>query len=179
LVPASGAETTCAQSTSPGVDCPLWTANRESVHCPLSTVYNVKMQPIQHVLPAAVAEIVRRAPTSPEKIAFAWQAAVGPAIARATVIAVGAEGVLDVRVSTEAWRRELKRSAPVIVHRLEELLGPGVIARLRIAGSHPEPHAERRRVARRRGGSSREGTSLRTAAKKSASRARKGSKRKG
>jgi len=136
------------------------------------------MEPIQHVLPAAVAEIVRRAPTSPEKIAFAWQAVVGPAIARATVIAVGDGGVLDVRVSTEAWRRELKRSAPVIVDRLEKLLGPGVIARLKIAGSHPEPHAERRRVARRRR-SPREGNSLRTAVKESRPRARKGSRRKG
>jgi hypothetical protein len=137
------------------------------------------MEPIQHVLPAAVAEIVRRAPASPEKIAFAWQATVGPAIARATEIAVGDGGALDVTVSTEAWRRELKRSAPVIIRRLEELLGPGVVARLQIAGSHPEPHAERRRIAHRRRKSAREGKSLRPAAKESAARAGRGARGKG
>ena len=137
------------------------------------------MQPIQHILPAAVAEIVRRAPTSPEKVAFAWQTAVGPAIARATVIAVGDGGVLDVKVSTEAWRRELRHSAPVIVDRLEKMLGPGVIARLRIAGSHLEPRAGIRRAAGRRGDPPRKTSPLRTAAKKSASRARKGARRKG
>jgi len=138
------------------------------------------MQPIQHVLPAALAEIVRRAPSSPEKIAFAWHAAVGPAIARATVIAIGDGGVLDVRVSTEAWRRELRRSAPVIVDRLEKLLGPGVIAGLKIAGSHPEPHSDRRHVARGRRTPSGEGNSRRADAKKTASksapRGRRGSK---
>jgi predicted nucleic acid-binding Zn ribbon protein len=136
------------------------------------------MEPIQHVLPAAVAEIVRRAPVSPEKIAFAWQAAVGPAIARATEIAVADGSVLDVRVSTEAWRRELKRSTPVIIERLEKMLGPGVIARLKIAGSHPEPHGTTRWSAHRRRKTAREGASLRAATTKSASRARQGSRRK-
>jgi predicted nucleic acid-binding Zn ribbon protein len=105
------------------------------------------MQPLQQFLPAAVAEIVRRAPMSPDKVAFAWQAAVGPAIARATVIAIADGGLLDVRVSSEAWRKELKRSAPVILDRLENLLGPGVVVRLKIAASDAEPRLRGRRHA--------------------------------
>jgi predicted nucleic acid-binding Zn ribbon protein len=109
------------------------------------------MQPLQQFLPAAVAEIVRRAPMSPDKVAFAWHAAVGPAIARATVVAIADGGLLDVRVSTEAWRKELKRSAPVILERLENLLGPGVIVRLKIAASDAESRPRgRRRAATRR-----------------------------
>jgi predicted nucleic acid-binding Zn ribbon protein len=131
------------------------------------------MQSLQQFLPGVVAEIVRRAPMSRDKVAFAWQATVGPAIARATVIALGDGGVLDVQVSTEAWRKELKRSASVILERLEKFLGPGVIARLKIAASHPEVRGHgRRRVTHRRATSPREAAGAGATRKVAASRTR-------
>jgi len=54
------------------------------------------MQPIQTLLSDAVARLVRPAPLSPAKLAFAWRATVGPAVSRATrVRLVGLLGVLE------------------------------------------------------------------------------------
>jgi predicted nucleic acid-binding Zn ribbon protein len=83
--------------------------------------------PVRQVVPDAVAEIIRRAPLSPEKVAFAWRSAVGPAIAQATTVSWGDDGVLRVKTRDAAWRREVERSAALIRSRLETLLGEQVV----------------------------------------------------
>ena len=83
-------------------------------------------------MPDALAEILRKAPLSDEKIAFAWRAAVGAAIDRETTIALD-KGVLRVRAESAAWRREVKRSETLIRARLDALLGRGVIRSIEIA----------------------------------------------
>ncbi len=90
------------------------------------------MEPLHEFLPAAVASLVHDAPLSPGKVAFAWRAAVGPAIDRATGVSLGADGVLEVCVSDQHWRREVKRSAPVVLERLAAMLGAGTVTRLAI-----------------------------------------------
>ena len=77
-------------------------------------------------MPDALAEILRKAPLSDEKIAFAWRAAVGAAIDRGTTISLD-KGVLRVRADSAAWRREVERSKTLIRARLDALLGAGVI----------------------------------------------------
>jgi hypothetical protein len=84
------------------------------------------MVPVRDVMPAAVADLVRRAPLSPEKVAFAWRSAVGPAIDRATVIELR-DRVLHVRARDAAWQREVERSAALIRSRLDTLLGERVV----------------------------------------------------
>jgi hypothetical protein len=84
------------------------------------------MIPVRHVMPDAVAAIVRKAPLSPEKVAFAWRSVVGPAIDRATVVE-WTDGVLRVRTRDAAWRREVERSAALIRARLDALLGDRVV----------------------------------------------------
>ena len=44
------------------------------------------MIPLQQVMPAALASVLRQAPLSPEKVAFAWRTAVGAAIDRASTV---------------------------------------------------------------------------------------------
>ena len=84
------------------------------------------MIPVHDVLPEAVAALVRKAPLSPEKVAFAWRSAVGPAMDQATSVAcVG--GVLHVRARDGAWLREVERSAVLIRSRLDRLLGERVV----------------------------------------------------
>jgi hypothetical protein len=83
--------------------------------------------PVRQVVPDAVAEIIRRAPLSPEKVAFAWRSVVGPAIAQATTVSWGDDGVLRVKTRDAAWRREVERSAALIRSRLETLLGEQVV----------------------------------------------------
>jgi hypothetical protein len=85
------------------------------------------MIPLQHFLPEALADVLRKAPLTPEKVAFAWRSAVGPAVDRATTIEIR-ETVLHVRTRDAAWQREIERSAALIRARLDALLGDGVVS---------------------------------------------------
>jgi hypothetical protein len=84
------------------------------------------MVPVRHVMPDAVAAILRKAPLSHEKVAFAWRSVVGPAIDHATVVE-WTDGVLQVRARDAAWGREVERSAALIRARLDALLGDRVV----------------------------------------------------
>ena len=77
-------------------------------------------------MPDAVAAIIRKAPLSPEKVAFAWRSVVGPAIEHATTIS-WSDGVLRVKTKDAAWQREVERSAALIRSRLDDLLGERVV----------------------------------------------------
>ena len=77
-------------------------------------------------MPEAVAAIVRKAPLTPEKVAFAWRSAVGPAIDHATCVN-WSDGILRVQAKDAAWRREVERSAALIRSRLDYLLGARVV----------------------------------------------------
>ena len=88
------------------------------------------MIPAHQVIPAVLAEVLRKAPLCPEKVEFAWRAAVGPAVARVTTVSLDHDGVLRV-ASTEAhWITEVRRSSKLILARLESMLGAGVVKRL-------------------------------------------------
>lgn len=84
------------------------------------------MIPVHTILPRALAEILKKAPLSDDKVLFAWRTAVGPAVAGATEIVLE-EATLRVRARDRAWQRELERSAAIIRHRLDDLLGAGVV----------------------------------------------------
>jgi predicted nucleic acid-binding Zn ribbon protein len=83
--------------------------------------------PVRQVVPDAVAEIIRKAPLSPEKVAFVWRSVVGPAISQATTVSWGDDGVLRVKTKDAAWQREVERSAALIRSRLDSLLGERVV----------------------------------------------------
>ena len=84
------------------------------------------MLPVRQVMPDAVAEIIRKAPLTPEKVAFAWRSVVGPAINHATSVEWN-NGVLRVKAKDAAWQREVERSAALIRSRLDGLLGERVV----------------------------------------------------
>jgi hypothetical protein len=84
------------------------------------------MIPVHRFMPAALAEILRRAPLSEEKVQFAWRAAVGPTVHRATTIELR-DRVLYVRPKDASWGREIERSAALIRARLDSLLGAGTV----------------------------------------------------
>jgi hypothetical protein len=92
--------------------------------------------PVHAFMPQAVAEILRKAPLTPEKVAFAWRSAVGPAVDKASTIALHG-GVLHVRAKDAAWQRELERAAVVIRARLDALLGAGVVRYIDVTVSRP------------------------------------------
>jgi hypothetical protein len=81
---------------------------------------------VHHFIPEALAEVLRKAPLTDEKVAFAWRTAVGAHVHRITTIELRAR-VLHVRARDATWRREIERSAPLIRARLDALLGPGIV----------------------------------------------------
>lgn len=88
------------------------------------------MQPIQSFAPAVLADIIRRQPASKEKTSFAWQLAVGPAVARATSVELR-DGVLVVRARDEHWQKEVRRASPAILQKMQHLLGEQEVRSLR------------------------------------------------
>ena len=67
-------------------------------------------------------ELLRTAPLSDGKVTFAWKAAVGPALERATAVKLDG-ATLIVETTGPQWTREIKRSTGVILTRLKTLLG--------------------------------------------------------
>ena len=78
---------------------------------------------VQRVLPGVLLELVRRQPTTPAKVDFAWRTSVGPAIARASRVSLGEQGVLTITVDDPQWRREIQHALPTLRARLDRLLG--------------------------------------------------------
>ena len=78
----------------------------------------------------AVAALLRSQPLTAAKVRFAWNAAVGPAMSRATTVDLETDGTLRVAAAGSHWRRETARSTALVTRRLGELLGPDVIRRI-------------------------------------------------
>ena len=89
------------------------------------------MRSISHIVPAALMELLRTAPLSDGKVTFAWKAAVGPALDRATAVKLEA-GTLIVETTGLQWTREVKRSSGVILTRLRTLLGENTVQRIEV-----------------------------------------------
>ena len=89
------------------------------------------MIPVYQLMPTAIAEVLRKAPMSPEKVAFAWRASVGPAINKVTTIELRGR-VLLVRAKDPSWQREVERSLGIVRSRMEALLGHGAVGDIRV-----------------------------------------------
>jgi hypothetical protein len=87
--------------------------------------------PLQNCVAAVVAESLKRQPLTPAKVAFCWRLAVGPAMDRATNVSIGHPGELIVEAQDLHWRREVERALPLVINRLEYLLGPEPVQRVR------------------------------------------------
>lgn len=89
------------------------------------------MLPIQSFSTGVLAEVIRRQPASNGRTRFAWALAVGPALARVTVVELD-DGVLTVQCADPRWARELTRAREIVLGRLQQLLGSGTVTRLAI-----------------------------------------------
>ena len=74
-------------------------------------------------------ELLRTTPLSDGKVSFAWRAAVGPAIERATAVKLEGD-LLIVETTSLQWASEIQRSSGTILTRLEPLLGKDVVRRI-------------------------------------------------
>lgn len=74
-------------------------------------------------MPAVLADVIRKAPLTDEKVAFAWRLTVGPAVAKATTVRLGSNGTLYVKADAPAWNDALGKSLGMIRSRLAHYLG--------------------------------------------------------
>jgi hypothetical protein len=85
---------------------------------------------VNQVMPAVVAGVIRKAPLTDEKVAFAWRLAVGPAVGKATTVRLGANGTLYVKADATAWNDAIAKSLGLIRSRLAHYLGDDAIKRV-------------------------------------------------
>jgi predicted nucleic acid-binding Zn ribbon protein len=84
------------------------------------------MKPLTVAVPGALRLLLRNAPLSDGKVAFAWRVAVGEAFERATAVKLES-GVLIVETASAQWAREIKRSQHIILSRLQSMLGDDAV----------------------------------------------------
>jgi hypothetical protein len=82
------------------------------------------------VMPAVVAEVVRKAPLTDEKVAFAWRLTVGPALGKATSVRLASDGTLYVTSESPAWNDSIRASIGMIRSRLAHYLGESAVKRI-------------------------------------------------
>ena len=93
--------------------------------------YDRVVHQVSQFMPRALAEVLRKAPLSPEKVDFAWRTAVGPAVANVTSVELKGH-VLQVHAKDATWRREIERSVVVIRSRVNALLGDNTVRGLNV-----------------------------------------------
>jgi Dna[CI] antecedent DciA-like protein len=93
------------------------------------------MIPIQQFSSGVLAEIVRRQQPSAARTGFAWQIAVGPAMARTTSIDL-VDGVLRVIGRDAYWAQAVERSSETILARMRHLLGGESVRAIEVVNRH-------------------------------------------
>lgn len=88
------------------------------------------MQPVRSAASRAYQSLLANQPTTPAKVAFAWQIAAGPALGRAGSPRWSGDGTLHVTARDAAWLREIRRARPIIAERLAALLGADVVRKI-------------------------------------------------
>jgi hypothetical protein len=86
---------------------------------------------LAQAVPTALAVLLRDVPLSDGKVDFAWKTSVGPSLERVTAVKLE-RGSLIVEVPDENWAREMARSRPLILKRMQALLGSDVISEILI-----------------------------------------------
>lgn len=87
---------------------------------------------LHDALPGAIADLLKDMPLSEGKVVFAWRAAVGHSLERASRVQLTDSHVLNVEVANVNWRREIERSRKVILSRLATLLGQGTVTAISV-----------------------------------------------
>jgi len=88
------------------------------------------MRSIQTLAGRVLAQIVQRQPPSPARTSFAWQLAVGPALARVTSVQLDGR-TLHVRSADPRWLEEIERARATILPKVQELLGVEAVTKIR------------------------------------------------
>lgn len=106
-----------------------------------------RMSAVRDGVTAALAAALRDQPLSSGKVGLAWSVAVGGAVARLTTVTLEADGTVAVTAPDARWARELGQSRPLLIRRMNDILGAGAVKRLDITST---PGSDGRRSRRPR-----------------------------
>ena len=84
------------------------------------------MIPVHDFSSGVLAAIIRRQPASKDRTNFAWQLAVGQALARVTTVEL-VDGVLSVRAVDRRWIREIERARDSVMKKMQAMLGEDAV----------------------------------------------------
>ncbi|MXY26052.1 MAG: DUF721 domain-containing protein [Acidobacteria bacterium] len=111
-------------------------------------IHSRPMVPVQHQAARTLGVLLRRQPLTEAKLRFAWRAAVGDRIDRATTVRLSPGGTLTVRADEDGWGRAIRAARRLIAARLRDILGPGHVKRITVK-TEGDAHAFRRHHQRR------------------------------
>ena len=94
------------------------------------------MQSLRQTSTRVFRHLLASQPTTAAKIAFAWQIAAGQTLARAVSATWDGENGLRVDARDPHWAREIRHARPIILERMSQLLGEGVVTAISVRGPH-------------------------------------------
>ena len=93
-------------------------------------LHSEEVDSLHSLVPRVLAGLFRSGPLSQSKLEVAWRFAVGDALTRVTSVRLQPDGSVEVHPADQRWQKEIRRSSPMILSRLNSLLGPASIPRL-------------------------------------------------
>ncbi|GAA4477659.1 DciA family protein [Enteractinococcus fodinae] len=97
-------------------------------------VRSVGPQPLGDVFSKFIAQRGWKEPVAVGSVLADWASVVGPQIAENAKVETFENAKLVLRASSTAWATQLRLLTPQLMHKFDEVLGPGVITKLEIKG---------------------------------------------
>lgn len=91
-------------------------------------------QPLGDVFSKFIAQRGWKEPVAVGSVLADWASIVGPQIAENAKVETFENAQLVLRASSTAWATQLRLLTPQLMHKFDEVLGPGVITKLEIRG---------------------------------------------
>ena len=91
-------------------------------------------QPLGDVFSKFIAQRGWKEPVAVGSVLADWPSIVGPQIAENAKVETFENAKLVLRASSTAWATQLRLLTPQLMHKFDEVLGPGVITKLEIKG---------------------------------------------
>jgi len=91
-------------------------------------------QPLGEVFSRFIAQRGWKEPVAVGSVLADWSSIVGPQIAENAKVESFENAQLVLRASSTAWATQLRLLTPQLMHKFDEVLGPGVITKLEIKG---------------------------------------------
>lgn len=118
----------------PGMAGQFQRRNKKRRPQPTETSRSIGPQPLGEVFSKFIAQRGWKEPVAVGSVLADWASIVGPQIAENAKVETFENAELVLRASSTAWATQLRLLTPQLMHKFDEVLGPGVITKLEIRG---------------------------------------------